>query len=42
MGKSLNKSLVCITDEVSSNVIKHDDGWKALKVLEDVGYSVAD
>ena len=26
------KSLVCITSEVPSNVIQRDDGWKALRI----------
>ncbi|HJD25330.1 MAG TPA: ACT domain-containing protein [Candidatus Blautia intestinipullorum] len=26
------KSLVCITSEIPSNVIQRDDGWKALRI----------
>ena len=33
-------SLVCITSEVPSNVIKHDDGWKAFRIQGVLAFSL--
>lgn len=33
VGRTLEEqSLVCLTDQVPANVIKRDDGWKAMKI----------
>lgn len=34
------KSLVCITDEVPSNVIKRDDGWRAFRIQGVLDFSL--
>ena len=34
------KSLVCITDEVPSNVIRRDDGWKAFCIQGVLDFSL--
>lgn len=34
------KSLVCITDEVSANVIQRDDGWKAFRIQGVLDFSL--
>lgn len=34
------KSLVCITDEVSANVIQQDDGWKAFRIQGVLNFSL--
>ncbi len=34
------KSLVCITSEVPSNVIQRDDGWKALRIQGVLDFSL--
>ncbi len=34
------KSLVCITDEVPENVIRRDDGWKAIRIQGVLDFSL--
>lgn len=34
------KSLVCLTNEVPSNVIRRDDGWKALRIQGVLDFSL--
>ena len=34
------KSLVCITDEVTANVIQQDDGWKAFRIQGVLNFSL--
>ena len=34
------KSLVCITSEIPSNVIQRDDGWKALRIQGGLEFSL--
>ena len=34
------KSLVCITDDVPSNVVKRDDGWKGFRIQGVLDFSL--
>ena len=34
------KSLVCVTDDVPSNVVQRDDGWKAFRVQGVLNFSL--
>lgn len=34
------KSLVCVTDDVLSNVVQRDDGWKAFRVQGVLNFSL--
>lgn len=34
------KSLVCVTDEVPENVIRRDDGWKAIRIQGVLDFSL--
>ena len=34
------KSLVCITDKVPKNVIRRDDGWKAIRIQGVLDFSL--
>ena len=41
IGKTdVEKSLVCITDEVPANVIQQDDGWKAFRIQGVLNFSL--